>query len=205
MNYSSQILQKAVDEISQLPSIGKRSALRLALFMLKNPKSQTENLSKALHNLVNEIKYCQNCFNFSDHDVCDICSNSFRKDEIICVVEEINDVMAIESTQQFNGKYHVLGGKISPIEGIGPQNIQINSLVERVEKQNIKELILALSATIEGDTTMYYIYKKLQNSNIQFSTIARGIGVGDELEYADEASLARSFQNRISYQASVAE
>ncbi len=199
MNIPSKVLEKAVEEISNLPGIGKRTALRMALFMLRNPKSQTEKLSLALSSLVQEIRYCQNCHNFSDHDLCETCENAFRKDEIICVVEDVRDVMAIEASQHFNGKYHVLGGKISPIEGISPQDLNIDSLVKRVEKGNILEIIFALSATIEGDTTMYYIYKKLQGQNITFTTIARGIGVGDELEYTDVNTIARSLDNRIEY------
>ncbi len=199
MNIPSKVLSKAVEEISNLPGIGKRTALRMALFMLNNPQSQTENLAKALEQLVQEIKYCQQCHNFSDEENCEICTNDFRKDEIICVVEDVRDVMAIEASQHFNGKYHVLGGKISPIEGIGPQDINIESLCKRVEKGEIEEIIFALSATVEGDTTMYYIFKKLQSYSLKFTTIARGIGIGDELEYTDSHTIARSLDNRIEY------
>ena len=199
MNYSSKLLEKAVDEISQLPGIGKRTALRLALFMLKNPKNQTENLANALFNLVNKIIYCKNCYTISDKEVCEICSNKNRKDEIICVVEDVRDVMAIENTGQFTGIYHVLGGIISPIEGIGPNDLTIDSLIERVEIEEIDELIFALSATMEGDTTMFYINKLLKNKSLKFSSIARGIGVGEEIEYIDELTLARSIINRVPY------
>jgi len=200
MNYSSKLLEKAVDEISQLPGIGKRTALRLALFMLKNPKNQTENLANALFNLVNKIIYCKNCYTISDKEVCEICSNKNRKDDIICVVEDVRDVMAIENINQFNGKYHVLGGKISPLEGISPSNLTIESLVEKANKTKIEEIIFALSSTLEGDTTIFFIHKQLKHLPIKFTTIARGIGVGDELEYADEITLARSIQHRIPYE-----
>ncbi len=199
MKIPSKVLEKAVEEIANLPGIGKRTALRMALFMLQNPKSQTENLAQALSNLVNEIQYCEQCHNFSDEAICEICSNDFRKDETICVVEDVRDVMAIEASQHFNGKYHVLGGKISPIEGIGPQDLNIDSLIKRVEKGDIEEVIFALSATIEGDTTIFYLFKKLNQYPLKFTTIARGIGVGDELEYTDVHTIARSLDNRIEY------
>lgn len=200
MELPSKLLQKAVDEISQLPGIGKRTALRLALHLLKQPEEQTQLLSNALLSLRQEVKYCQSCSNISDSEVCEICSNPNRDKKTICVVEDVRDVMAIESTGIFNGLYHVLGGKINPIEGIGPSQLNISSLVEKVNSGNISEIIFALSSTMEGDTTIFYIYKQIQNSNIKTSTIARGIAVGDELEYADEVTLGRSLVNRIPYE-----
>ncbi len=199
MNIPSKVLAKAVEEISMLPGIGKRTALRMALFMLKNPKSQTQNLAKALEQLVTYVQYCKQCHNFSDDEICDICRNDFRKEDTLCIVEDVRDVMAIEASQHFNGKYHVLGGKISPIEGIGPQDLNIDSLIKRVSENQVEEIIFALSATVEGDTTMYYIFKKLQSYSLRFTTIARGIGVGDELEYTDSHTIARSLDNRIEY------
>lgn len=199
MNYPSKVLEKAVDEMANLPGIGKRTALRLVLHMLNRPPSQTVALSEALAQLVSGIQYCQHCHTISDHEVCEICENLLRDHSIICVVEDVRDVMAIENTGQFKGTYHVLGGKISPMEGIGPGQLTIQSLVERTEKEQVKEIIFALSSTMEGDTTVFYLYRQLKNDVIQFSTIARGLGVGDELEYADEATLVRSIQYRVPY------
>jgi recombination protein RecR len=173
--------------------------LRLVLHLLKQPKESTKYLSEALLHLRNDVKNCEKCFNISDTDLCDICNNIKRNPEIVCVVEDIRDVMAIESTAQFNGLYHVLGGKISPIEGIGPQNLEIQSLIDKIGKGEIKELIFALSSTMEGDTTNFYIYKQIERFEIKTSTIARGIAVGDELEYADEVTLGRSIVNRIPF------
>ncbi|SDX47980.1 DNA replication and repair protein RecR [Lutibacter oricola] len=203
MNFSSKLLENAVNEVSQLPGIGKRTALRLVLHLLKQPKSQTHQLALALGELVDEIKLCKNCHNISDVELCDICANTSRNSEIICVVEDIRDVMAIEGTAQFKGLYHVLGGKISPIEGIGPQNLTIESLVNKVKLGTVKEVIFALSSTIEGDTTNFYIFKQLEAYKIKTSTIARGISVGDELEYADEVTLGRSIVNRIPFENSL--
>jgi len=203
MNYPSKILEQAVEEISQLPGIGKRTALRLALHLLDIPETQTDNLTESLHHLVHDIKHCKECNNLSDTEICTICANPYRNNRIICVVEDVRDVMAIEGTQQFNGKYHVLGGKISPMEGISPADLCINSLIDRVKKQETEEIIFALSATIEGDTTMFYLYKLLSGFDVKFTTIARGIGVGDELEYIDELTLIKSLQNRIPYQQSI--
>jgi recombination protein RecR len=200
MNFSSKLLEKAVDEVSQLPGIGKRTALRLVLHLLNRPKSQTEQLSESLLNLVQNINFCSNCHNISDHEICEICANPRRDATIVCVVEDIRDVMAIENTSQFQGLYHVLGGKISPMEGIGPHHLKIESLVEKVKLGTIKELIFALSSTIEGDTTNFYIYKKIQSYNLKITTIARGISVGDELEYADEVTLGRSILHRIPFE-----
>lgn len=199
MNFSSKLLENAVNEVSQLPGIGKRTALRLVLHLLKQPASQTHQLSLALTTLVDDIKLCNKCHNISDVDVCEICVNPSRNSEIICVVEDVRDVMAIENTAQFKGLYHVLGGKISPIEGIGPHNLSIDSLVEKVKSGTVKEIIFALSSTIEGDTTNFYIFKQLEQFKIETSTIARGIAVGDELEYADEITLGRSIVNRIPF------
>ncbi len=199
MNFPSKVLEKAVEEISSLPGIGKKSALRLALHLLRVPESQGMALGKAIQKLVTDIKYCQECHNFSDEDICEICSNHKRNDEVLCIVEDVRDVMAIENTAKFNGKYLVLGGKISPMEGIGPHQLNISSIERKLNQGKVKELIFALSATMEGDTTAYYLYKKFKGFPVTFSTIARGISVGDELEYADEISLGRSIVNRLPY------
>ena len=199
MDYPSKVLSKAVEEISGLPGIGKKSALRLALHLLRQPASQGISLGNSIQNLVTEVKYCKECHNFSDSEVCDICNDHKRNDELLCIVEDVRDVMAIENTGKFRGKYLVLGGKISPMEGISPNQLNISSIEKKIENKEVKELIFALSATMEGDTTAYYIYKKFKNFDVNFSTIARGISVGDELEYADEISLGRSIQNRLPY------
>ena len=199
MNFPSKVLEKAVEQISSLPGIGKKSALRLALHLLRVPESQGMALGKAIQKLVTDIKYCQECHNFSDEDICEICSNHKRNDEVLCIVEDVRDVMAIENTAKFNGKYLVLGGKISPMEGIGPHQLNISSIERKLNEGKVKELIFALSATMEGDTTAYYLYKKFKEFPVTFSTIARGISVGDELEYADEISLGRSIVNRLPY------
>lgn len=203
MEFSSKLLENAVNEMSQLPGIGKRTALRLVLHLLRQPKEQTTYLADALKNFRDDIKLCKNCHNISDVDLCEICENPKRNNKIICVVEDIRDVMAIENTAQFKGLYHVLGGKISPIEGIGPHNLTIDSLVEKVKNKHIEELIFALSSTMEGDTTNFYIYKQLQDFDIKLSTISRGISVGDELEYTDEVTLGRSIVNRIPFENSL--
>ncbi|NER12262.1 recombination protein RecR [Leptobacterium flavescens] len=203
MEFSSKLLENAVYEISQLPGIGKRTALRLVLHLLRQPKEQTERLSFALQNLRSEIKFCRNCHNISDTELCEICANPKREESTICVVEDIRDVMAIENTNQFKGMYHVLGGKISPIDGIGPHNLNIDSLVEKVRSGKVKEIIFALSSTMEGDTTNFYIFKQLEPYEVITSTIARGISVGDELEFADEVTLGRSILNRIPFENSL--
>ncbi len=203
MDFSSKLLENAVNEVSRLPGIGKRTALRLVLHLLRQPKEHTGYLATALTTLRNEVNSCKKCHNISDTVLCNICQSSKRDSEIICVVEDIRDVMAIENTAQFKGLYHVLGGKISPIEGIGPQNLQIDSLIEKVKKGEVKELIFALSSTIEGDTTNFYIYKQIEKYKVITSTIARGISVGDELEYADEVTLGRSIVNRIPFEQSI--
>lgn len=200
MNYPSKVLERAVEEMSNLPGIGKRTALRLVLHMLNRPAFQTEKLSEALAHLVNDIQYCEKCNTISDQHICQICTNPLRDLSVICVVEDVRDVMAIENTGQFRGVYHVLGGRISPMDGIGPAQLKIESLIKRIENDSVSELIFALSSTMEGDTTAFYLYKVLKDFPVRFSTIARGIGVGDELEYADEATLVRSLQNRIPYE-----
>lgn len=203
MEFSSKLLENAINEVSQLPGIGRRTALRLVLHLLRQPKDQTSHLAKALEAVRQEIKFCKSCHNISDSDICEICSNPHRNEEIICVVEDVRDVMAIESTSSFRGLYHVLGGKISPMDGIGPNELTIDSLVARTKEGKIKELIFALSSTMEGDTTNFYIYKQIQDLDVTTSTIARGISVGDELEYADEITLGRSILNRIPFELSL--
>lgn len=200
MEFSSKLLEKAVNEMSQLPGIGKRTALRLVLHLLKQPKEQTQFLSQALTSMREEVKFCESCHNISDVAICSICSNDKRDKKIICVVEDIRDVMAIENTGQFKGIYHVLGGKISPIDGVGPSQLNIISLVEKVKSDQVSEIIFALSSTIEGDTTNFYIYKQIQDFEVITSTIARGIAVGDELEYADEVTLGRSILHRVPFE-----
>lgn len=199
MEFSSKLLEKAVNEMAQLPGIGKRTALRLVLHLLKQPVEQTQYLSQALTTMREEVKFCKNCHNISDVEVCEICSNTSRNHTIICVVEDIRDVMAIENTNQFKGVYHVLGGKISPIDGVGPSQLNISTLVDKVQTGRVEEIIFALSSTMEGDTTNFYLYKQLKNFEIKTSTIARGIAVGDELEYADEVTLGRSIVQRVPF------
>ncbi|WP_274476121.1 recombination mediator RecR [Mangrovimonas aestuarii] len=203
MEFSSKLLENAVNEMSQLPGIGKRTALRLVLHLLKQPEEQTSKLSLALSNMRNEIKFCKSCHNISDVALCEICSNPNRNAEVICVVEDVRDVMAIENTSSFKGLYHVLGGKISPMDGVGPQDLTIDPLVDKVKSGGVKELIFALSSTMEGDTTNFYIYKQIQGCDVTMTTIARGISVGDELEYADEVTLGRSIVNRIPFESSL--
>jgi recombination protein RecR len=197
MQFSSSLLENAVNEFAKLPGIGKKTALRLVLHLLKQDAKEVGQFSEVIARMRSEIKFCQRCFNVADGDICSICSNSLRKQEVICVVESIRDVIAIESTQQFNGTYHILGGIISPLDGIGPDQLNIESLINRIEKEKTEELIFALNPNIQGDTTIYYIQKKLQPYNIRITTIARGIAFGGELEYADEMTLARSLQNRL--------
>ncbi len=200
MEFTSKLLENAVAEMSSLPGIGKRTALRLVLHILKQPQQHTEAFTHALLDLKNNIQQCSSCHNISDSETCEICSNPGRDHETICVVEDIRDVMAIENTRSYKGIYHVLGGKISPIDGIGPSQLKIPSLVEKVKSGICKELIFALSSTIEGDTTNFYIYKQIKDYNIVTSTIARGIAIGDELEYADEVTLSRSLMHRIPFE-----
>lgn len=196
MEYTSLILENAVNELAKLPGVGQRTALRFALHLLKQNEDNTLKLAKSLVDLVTEIKHCKQCNNLSDSEICSICANSERQSDIICVVENIREVMAIESTNQYKGLYHVLGGVISPIEGIGVGDIAIEQLIKRVEQENIKEIILALPTTMEGDTTSFYINKLLEPFNIKISAIARGVAIGDKIEYADEQTLARSILNR---------
>lgn len=203
MEFSSKLLENAVNEVAMLPGIGKRTAMRLVLHLLKQPAEQTLLLTDAVTKMRNEIIYCQNCHNISDFAVCEICNNSSRDHSIICVVEDVRDVMAIENTRMYKGIYHVLGGKISPIEGISPSQLNINSLVEKVKQQKVSEIIFALSSTMEGDTTNFYIFKQIKLFSINVSTIARGISVGDELEYADEVTLGRSLLQRIPFESSM--
>jgi recombination protein RecR len=197
MQFSSSLLENAVNEFARLPGIGKKTALRLVLHLLKQDAKEVGQFSEVIAKMRSEIKFCHRCFNVADGDICSICSNSMRKQEVICVVENIRDVIAIESTQQFNGTYHVLGGIISPLDGIGPDQLNIESLIHRIDKEKIEELIFALNPNIQGDTTIYYIQKKLQPFNVRITTIARGIAFGGELEYADEMTLGRSLQNRL--------
>jgi len=197
MQFSSQLLENAVNEFARLPGIGKKTALRLVLHLLKQNENDVQQFSEVVARMRNEIKFCQRCLNVADGDICSICANSMRKQETICVVENIRDVIAIESTQQYNGTYHVLGGIISPLDGVGPDQLNIESLINRVQKEKTEEIIFALNPNIQGDTTIYYIQKKLQHTNIHITTIARGIAFGGELEYADEMTLARSLQNRL--------
>ena len=203
MEFSSKLLEKAVNEMAQLPGIGKRTALRLVLHLLKQPVEQTQFLSQALTTMREEVKFCASCHNISDVAICEICANTSRNRTIICVVEDIRDVMAIENTGQFKGIYHVLGGKISPIDGVGPSQLNIFTLIEKVKSGTIEEIIFALSSTMEGDTTNFYIYKQIKDFEIKTSTIARGISVGDELEYADEVTLGRSILNRVPFENSL--
>ncbi len=203
MEFSSKLLEKAVNEMSQLPGIGKRTALRLVLHLLKQPQEQTQYLSQSLTTMREEIKHCTSCNNISDNALCEICANVSRNHQIICVVEDIRDVMAIENTGQFRGIYHVLGGKISPIDGVGPSQLHISPLVEKVKLGGVSEIIFALSSTMEGDTTNFYIYKQIMEYPVELSTIARGISVGDELEYADEVTLGRSILQRVPFEKSI--
>jgi recombination protein RecR len=197
MQFSSQLLENAVNEFAKLPGIGKKTALRLVLHLLKENVTAAQQFGEVIAKMRSEIKFCQRCYNVADGDICSICSNSLRKQDIVCVVENIRDVIAIESTQQYSGTYHVLGGIISPLDGVGPDQLNIESLIQRAQKENIQEIIFALSPNIQGDTTIYYIQKKLQPFNVRVTTIARGIAFGGELEYADELTLGRSIQNRM--------
>ncbi len=197
MIFSSSLLENAVAQFAKLPGIGKKTALRLVLHLIKQDVDDVKNFSNAIATLREEIKFCTRCYNISDNVLCNICSNSMRKQQLICVVENIRDVIAIESTQQFNGVYHVLGGIISPLDGIGPEQLQIETLIKRITADEIIEVIFALNPNIQGDTTIYYISKKLQSVPVKITTIARGIAFGGELEYADEMTLAKSISNRI--------
>lgn len=196
MSFSSSLLEQAVNEFAKLPGIGKKTALRLVLHVLKQSKEEVKQFTDAVAQMRNEIKFCKECFNVADADTCNICSNVSRNKRTICVVESIRDVIAIESTQQFSGRYHVLGGIISPLDGVGPDQLNIDPLVSRIKKDEVEELIFALNPNIQGDTTLFYISRQLKDVSIKITTIARGIAFGGELEYADEMTLARSIQNR---------
>jgi recombination protein RecR len=201
--YTSRLLEKAVNEFARLPGIGRKTALRLVLHLLRQEFSESEALAGSLLELRREIHHCRVCHNISDHDVCPVCSNPARERSLICVVETIRDVMAIESTQQYTGVYHVLGGILSPMEGIGPSNLSVGSLEERVAAGGVREIILALSATMEGDATNFYIYRKLAPYSLRITTLARGVAIGDELEYTDEITLGRSLINRTLFEDSM--
>ena len=203
MEFPSKLLENLVYNISQLSGIGKRSALRIALEILRKPKEYSRDLSESIFDFKTQIKYCSECHNISDKDICDICSNSSRDHTIICIVEDIRDVIAIENTNLYNGMYHVLGGVISPIEGIGPEDLNINSLKKKIIDKKVNEIIFALSATIEADTTSFYLFKILNKLDVKVSVLARGIPVGDQLEYTDEVTLARSIQNRRPYESNI--
>ena len=199
MNIPSKHIQNAVDQISTLPGIGKRTALRLVLNLLKRSQDEVTHFTTAINALHENVVYCFNCHNISDQLLCDICSNPTRDHHVICVVEDIRDVMAIEATQSFHGVYHVLGGIISPMDGIGPGELNVTTLIDKVKQQSISEIIFALSATMEGDTTNFYLYKKLQPFDVKITTLSRGVSVGSELQYADELTLSRSIENRHPY------
>ena len=198
--YPSQLLERAVEAFSQLPGVGRKTALRLVLHLLRQPADEVDGFAEAIVRVKHDVKYCKVCHNISDSDVCSICSDPRRDASLVCVVENIQDVMAIENTQQFHGLYHVLGGIISPMDGVGPHDLEIDSLVKRVDEGGVKELILALASTMEGDTTNFYLSRKLKGKNVKLSVIARGISVGDELEYTDEVTLGRSILNRTPFE-----
>ena len=203
MNFSSKLLEDAVAEFAKLPGVGQKTALRLVLHLLKQDRAEVDRFSVAISKLRNEIQFCQTCHNISDHLVCQICSAPKRDHAIICVVEDTRDVMAIENTNQYNGLYHVLGGLISPMDGVGPSDLEVDTLVERLKDNDVAEVIFALSATMEGDTTLFYLNKRLKAFNITISTIARGIAFGGELEYVDELTLGRSIATRVPYENSL--
>jgi recombination protein RecR len=200
MNYPSTLIEEAVNELSKFPGIGKKSALRMVLFLLKQEENMVSKMGESIIKLRKEIQFCEQCNNVSDASICNICANTKRDAQTICIVEDLRDVMAIENTAQYHGTYHVLGGLINPIQGIGPDQLQIDNLLTRVKNQEVKEVIMALSATMEGDTTGFYLARKLKQMNVKISTISRGIAVGGELEYADEITLGRSILSRIPYQ-----
>ena len=199
MNFPSQLVKNAVEQLSSLPGIGKKSALRLVLHILKRDKINVERFGNSFIDLINKISYCSSCYSISDTGICEICNNSKRNKQMICIVEDIRVMMAIENTMQYNGVYHILGGLISPIDGVGPNDIRISELIERIVQYDIDEVIFALSTTMEGDTTNYYLYKKLKEYNIKISSIARGIATGDEIEYTDEITLGAAISSRTPY------
>lgn len=202
-NFPSKLLENAVNEFAKLPGIGKKTALRLVLFLLKRDQEEVRRFSESFTKLREEVKHCRICRNISDHDICNICSNPSRDSRQVCVVENIRDVMSIENTQQYKGVYHVLGGIISPMDGIGPSDLEIDSLIKRVENGEVNEVIFALSTTMEGDSTNFYLYKKLKGFDIIITTLARGVSIGDELEYTDEVTLGRSLVNRMLFEQSL--
>ena len=199
MNYPSQLIEEAVNELSKFPGIGKKSAVRMVLYLLKQQEHEVNKLGESIIKLRNKIRYCKRCGNVSDNDLCNICNSPKRNQQLICVVEDLRDVMAIENTNQYNGTYHVLGGLISPVNGIGPDTLNIDSLINRIKTEETKEIIMAISATMEGDTTVFYLSKKLKDMDIKISSISRGIAIGGELEYADEITLGRSIALRVPY------
>jgi len=199
MNFPSKIVENAVNHLSSLPGVGKKTALRLVLHLLKRDKLQVEKFGESFLELVNKIKYCDKCYAISDTEICGICNNSKRDNFTICIVEDIRVMMAIENTSQYNGIYHILGGLISPLDGIGPNDIKISELIQRIENEKIQEVIFALSTTMEGDTTNYYLFKVLEKYNVKISSIARGIAIGDDIEYADEITLGAAISSRIPY------
>jgi len=203
MNFSSKLLENAVAEFARLPGVGQKTALRLVLHLLNQDKADVEKFSTSISKLRNEIQFCRVCHNISDQQVCEICASPKRDHTIICVVEDTRDVMAIQNTNQYNGVYHVLGGLISPMDGVGPSDLEVDTLVERMNENDVKEVIFALSATMEGDTTLFYLHKRLKDFNISISTIARGIAFGGELEYVDEITLGRSIVTRVPYESSL--
>lgn len=203
MNFSSKLLENAVAEFAKLPGIGQKTALRLVLHLLDEDKEEVERFSNSISKLRNEVRFCEVCHNISDQAICEICTSPRRNHELICVVEDTRDVMAIENTSQYNGLYHVLGGLISPMDGIGPTDLNIDPLVERIKNTDVAEVVFAVSATMEGDTTIFYLNKKLKAFSLKISTIARGIAFGGELEYVDEITLGRSIATRVLYESSV--
>jgi recombination protein RecR len=199
-NFSSKLLETAVNELAKLPGIGRKTSVRLALHLLRQNNSEVEALGNALIKMRNEISFCKTCYNVSDSEICDICSNPGRDAGLVCVVEDVRDVMAIENTSQFKGQYHVLGGVISPMDGVGPGDLNIETLIARVQHGGVKEVIMALSPTMEGDTTNFYVYKRLKGLKVLITTIARGVSIGDNLEFTDEITLGRSITNRLPYE-----
>ncbi|WP_118196048.1 recombination mediator RecR [Albibacterium indicum] len=204
MNFSSKLLENAVNEFSRLPGIGQKSALRLVLHLVNQPEQDVARFSNALTDLKNQIRYCKECHNISDQEQCEICTSLKRDRSLICVVEDTRDVMAIENTNQYQGLYHVLGGLISPMDGVGPSDLSVDALISRVQKEEVSEVILALSATMEGDTTIFYLHKKIKDMGVKITTIARGISFGGELEYVDEVTLGRSIVTRVPYERNIA-
>ncbi len=203
MNINSKLIEEAVDQLATLPGVGRKTALRFVLHLLKRDSNEVERFANAFTNLRENIRFCKTCFNLADSDFCSICENTGRQSNLICVVEDIRDIMALESTQQYRGTYHVLGGVISPMDGIGPSDLRIQELIERVKETQPEELILALNTTMEGDTTCFYLYKKLKDTGVNISTLARGVAIGDDLEYTDEVTLGRSIRNRTPYESTL--